>query len=547
MALNFPGNPQNGDTYTEDNTTWQWDGTAWNVVSRDTSRNIFTNFSADTGAVTPTLLNDTLTIVGSGSVTTSIVDKTLTINSEGGGNISNAFVTLVSDDGSFNVGSAGELRVAGGTNISTQVVTDSEQVTLDLDPFEISFLSNVSNAAPTSGQVLKWDGSQWAPAADVASGGAGLDADTLDGFDSTYYLDYTNFTNTPNVLTLGSLSVGNELAASGDGAISYDNTTGIFRYTPPDLSAYSTFDGAFSSLSGTPTTITGYGITDALQLGTTSTTALAGDTSIPSALTDLGISDGSSGQVLTTDGAGNFSFTTVSGGSSTFLSLSDTPGSFGSAGQVVVVNSTADGLEFSTAGSGGEVNQNAFSNIAVSGEGTIEADSATDTLNFVNGSNISITTNPTSDTITISAETSFADLTDATTANVSIDKIYEPATTMFRLNNLGTSAYIFEPHYTGTNPTIYIISGHTYAFDLDDIGGHPFEIQDSLGNAYGTGLVHVSPSGMVSTGPNAQGKDSGTLYWRVPETTTSPPNFRYQCQSHASMVGAITIKDLSAL
>ena len=40
----------------------------------------------------------------------------------------------------------------------------------------------------------------------------------------------------------------------------------------------STFDGQFSSLSNTPTTIAGYGITDALQLGITSTTALAGDT-----------------------------------------------------------------------------------------------------------------------------------------------------------------------------------------------------------------------------------------------------------------------------
>ena len=547
MALNFPGNPQTGDTYTEDSTTWQWDGTAWNVVSNDTNRNIFTNFSADNGAASPTLLNDTLQIIGSGSVTTSIENKTLTINSEGAGDISNAFVTLVSDDGTFDVGSAGELRVAGGTNISTQVVTDSEQVTLDLDPFEISFLSNVSDAAPTSGQVLKWDGSQWAPAADIASGGAGLDADTLDGFDSTYYLDYTNFTNTPSVLTLTSLSIGNENAASGDGAISYDNTTGTFRYTPPDLSSYLT-SVAFSDLTSTPTTIAGYGITDALELGTTSTTALAGDTSIPSTLTDLGISDGSSGQVLTTDGTGNFTFTTVSGGgSSDFLSLTDTPSSFGSAGQVVVVNSTADGLEFSTAGSGGEVNQNAFSNIAVSGQSTIEADSSTDTLNFVNGSNIAITTNPTSDTITISAETSFADLTDATTASVSIDKIYEPAIAMLRVDNDGASAYTFNSHYTGNNPTIYAISGTTIAFDLDGISGHPFEIQDSLGNAFNTGLVHVSSSGMVSTGSNAQGQDSGTLYWRIPETTTSPPNFRYQCQLHASMVGAITIKDLSAL
>ena len=40
------------------------------------------------------------------------------------------------------------------------------------------------------------------------------------------------------------------------------------------------FDGAFTSLTSKPTTIAGYGITDALALGTTSTTALAGDTAL---------------------------------------------------------------------------------------------------------------------------------------------------------------------------------------------------------------------------------------------------------------------------
>ena len=73
------------------------------------------------------------------------------------------------------------------------------------------------------------------------------------------------------------------------------------------------FDGAFASLTGTPTTIAGYGITDALALGTTGTTALAGDTAIPSALTDLGITDGTANQVLTTDGSGNFTFATSGG------------------------------------------------------------------------------------------------------------------------------------------------------------------------------------------------------------------------------------------
>lgn len=49
-----------------------------------------------------------------------------------------------------------------------------------------------------------------------------------------------------------------------------------------DLSGFLTSVPAqtFASLTGTPTTIAGYGITDALELGTTSTTALAGNTAL---------------------------------------------------------------------------------------------------------------------------------------------------------------------------------------------------------------------------------------------------------------------------
>ena len=128
-------------------------------------------------------------------------------------------------------------------------------------------------------------------------------------------------------------------SASGGGSLAYDSSTGVFTFTPPvpgtytvtesdvtthqaalsitesqisDLQSYLTsvpaqtfssltgkpttlagygitdgFDGAFSSLSSKPTTLAGYGITDALQLGTSATTALAGNTSIPSAVSEL--------------------------------------------------------------------------------------------------------------------------------------------------------------------------------------------------------------------------------------------------------------------
>lgn len=52
----------------------------------------------------------------------------------------------------------------------------------------------------TAGYVLKWDGSKWAAGVDATSGGGGADADTLEGQHGDYYLNYNNFSNTPNLL-----------------------------------------------------------------------------------------------------------------------------------------------------------------------------------------------------------------------------------------------------------------------------------------------------------------------------------------------------------
>ena len=72
----------------------------------------------------------------------------------------------------------------------------------------LASLDDVSSTAPSSGQVLKWSGSEWAPAADATGGGGGG-------------------------IALTDLSVGSEGTASGDGAIAYNNSTGVFTYTPP--------------------------------------------------------------------------------------------------------------------------------------------------------------------------------------------------------------------------------------------------------------------------------------------------------------------------
>lgn len=62
--------------------------------------------------------------------------------------------------------------------------------------------------------------------------------------------------------------------------------------------------------------------------------------------------------------------------------------------------SAADKTKLNGIATGAEVNQNAFSKVAVSGQNTVEADSKTDTLTLA-GSNVTLTTNATSDTVTI--------------------------------------------------------------------------------------------------------------------------------------------------
>ena len=240
---------------------------------------------------------------------------------------------------------------------------------------------------------------------------------------------------------------------------------------------------------------------------------------------------------------------------------------------------------------------NSFGIISASGQSSIVADSASDILNLVAGNNISIVTDPASDTITLNANlnissvfsvaaddstqvpvrlgetvqfiggagietetdtegnvtisssfaesTTFANLPDVDLTNLTVDQIYEPAIAMLRVDNVGTTAYTFNSHYSGNNPTIFALAGTTIAFNLAAIPGLPFQIQDPTGVAFNSNIIHVAIDGTVSTGAAAQDKDSGTLYWRIPETISG--NYRYQCSSFAPMVGAITIKRLSVI
>jgi plastocyanin len=112
----------------------------------------------------------------------------------------------------------------------------------------------------------------------------------------------------------------------------------------------------------------------------------------------------------------------------------------------------------------------------------------------------------------------------------------------------GTTAYQFNSHYSGDDPTIYVLGGATIAFNLSE-ASHPFKLQHDVGAGFvdiTSGLIHSTTDGTLTTNANAQGKVTGTLYWNVPVTATSG-GYRYICSSHGTMVGTITHKSLFAI
>ena len=296
---------------------------------------------------------------------------------------------------------------------------------------------------------------------------------------------------------------------------------------------------------------------------------------IPASVTDLSIVDGSSGQVLTANGNGTFSFATPAAGglqnifqtvdadtgTTTANSQTDTLTVAGGTnittsivGDTVTINYAGDALS-------GEANQLAFSNVQ-SDSGLAAADTTTDTLTIAGGTNI--TTSVSGDTVTIDGTVptfgslSDTNLTGATAGNVLVydgtewidspntyDQIAYPAMTMLTVTADSNNGYKFSQYGNTEDPTIYALAGATIAFKINSGANHPFQIETSGGSPYSNGLIHVALDGEESTGSDAQAKTSGTLYWQVPANISG--NYQYQCTVHGSMQGTIVVKALSAI
>jgi len=156
--------------------------------------------------------------------------------------------------------------------IKGSIVADDSSIVIDGITGEVnltnSSIGEFSVSNPQTGQVLKWNGTQWTNASDSGggSGSGGLSSISIGADDSALRIVESG----EAFLILGGTGISTASDVEGNITITAD------------------FDGTFAGLTSTPTTVAGYGITDALSASDLGAFSLVGsiiDTTDSSAIT----------------------------------------------------------------------------------------------------------------------------------------------------------------------------------------------------------------------------------------------------------------------
>ena len=163
--------------------------------------------------------------------------------------------------------------------------------------------------------------------------------------------------------------------------------------------------------------------------------------------------------------------------------------------------------------------------------GTTTAALATSSLSVAGGQGV--TTAVTSNTVTVNADLY---LSGAATVNDNIiynGTSWDPTVTPcigFEITGPNNSDYLFagggvDP--TTANPTIYVYRGFTYRFNNNTASGHPFALRQTAG---GTAVTE-----------GVTGSQEGVQFWTIPMDLAAGTTYVYQCTMHPAMVGNLTV------
>ena len=161
---------------------------------------------------------------------------------------------------------------------------------------------------------------------------------SLDYILDTAAIDPNITATSVNTNTLQVAGIGYPTADGTSNQVLTTNGLGVLSFQD---SGSSSFDGAYSSLSGQPSLFDGAysSLTGQPSLFDGAYSSLTGSPSIPVSLTDLSISDGTANQVLTTNGSGSFTFADAAASASSGVSLEATGHGSITDGDPLIVNS----------------------------------------------------------------------------------------------------------------------------------------------------------------------------------------------------------------
>lgn len=223
---------------------------------------------------------------------------------------------------------------------------------------------------------------------------------------------------------------------------------------------------------------------------------------------------------------------TVSAISGTGLNITNTGvlgiTTFGGSG--ITINNPSPG-NYEIVNAAPNINQNVFRDVAVSGQSTLVADSAADTLTFANGSGIDITTNEPTDTITITN-------TGVTTIAASgVGITVSAATGSVNISNTGVTSLVAGGGISISSATGAVTINNTrYGYQNFAVSGNPNPIQaDNTSDTFtfvpGEGVVLIPDSTTDSLEVNVAylvgnvyGEDSSVLVNATLGQITGPIN-----------------------
>ena len=319
------------------------------------------------------------------------------------------------------------------------------------------------------------------------------------------------YDNTNSIFENAALTAGTNITiTNADGAITIDasdSQTDSFKTIAVSGQNDVVADSATDTLTlaaGSNVTITTNDSTDTITFAATDTNttysagtglALAGTTfSLDSGLnnlTDVNITSAAAGNLLIYDATNSY-FENALLTAGTGITITNADGA-------ITITNTA-------------VGDNAFGNIAVSGQSTIAADGTNDTLTIAAGSNVTLTTDASTDTLTIAAT--------AGANTIAIDTFTgNGSTAAYTLSNSASSENELSVYFDGVYQLhdSYTVSGTTLTFDTNVPNGTAIEVQHlvsvNLSNVVqsltgGDGITASASTGDVtlslsSTTPNA--------------------------------------------